>query len=187
MRKLQQAVNNAVVIITPPADPPRINVNRIYTISHQVSVIVSSTSGLSYTSNITVLGVKAPTTDVLSFSLSYPELREIYTKALRVSASTSWAIALHKAQFWGPLPQQALSTIALNVTTNKVMRQSAQDQGSANTRPRVGLSIPQVVWATTEAHSVVSAEVLYSSGNRPAVGTFVGVLQLTLSMRPEDA
>lgn len=185
MRKLQQAVNNAVVHVTPPPDPPRINATRVIPIVTSVDIVYGSAQAITRNANGTCVLSVAPGKEAsTTFKLKLRDLYTIYGSALNVTVPTTCELALHKISLWGPLPQQTQASVALGVNINTALRSMIQDQGAANARPRVGLSMPQVHWFNSGDADAISVEVYYGKANAPTAGMMLGVLHITCSMRP---
>lgn len=186
LRKLQQAVNGAVIPITPLSDPPRINATRIIPIVTSCDVLMANTAtALAKNGNGTsLLSLKIESGNLQKHSFTLTQLFSMYGTALNMTVPTSFQLALHKVSFWGPLPNQAQTSVALSINYGTIYRQMVQDQGTASNRPRVGVSLPQTHWVNSADTSVISFEVLYGSGAAPAPGNMLGVLHLSMSMRP---
>lgn len=187
MRKLQQAIDGAVVLSTPPSDPPRIHATRIIPIVTSVDVLgVSTARALTKNTNGTSLLSNQITnsTNVQKVYLTTSELFSIYGTALNMTIPESYQLALHKVSFWGPLPNQAQTSVAISLNYGESYKSMTQDQGTSSTRPRVGFSLPQVHWVSKGTDQVIVIEVLYGAGATPSPGSLIGVLHLSMSMRP---
>lgn len=199
MRRLQQAVNNQIAIVRPPADPPAVNMSRTFTVVVPLSIQFSTTAGTaklifsekSHTESILSLGyISASQKDTMVFQFFAADINVLYQLGLGNNVKTAdenREVALVKVSAWGPLPQTAVCSVRMNWNIGG-RSQIVLDHGSPMSRPRVGLSAPLKVymdetlepWKTTVCLQIQ----LTGCSGIPATNNLpIGAMHFTISGR----
>lgn len=203
LRHLSRAILGEPTKFRPPTDPPAVTRTYTHSTTMQIAVKIAETTGFDNNKSKDASGnsaffgcaVDSTTKALQTCFVSVDDLYElwcIYTRTTPLSVDEV-EISLIKVAMWGP-PAVPLAGTTIGLTVdNQAPFSSLQcsDTGTSLARARCGITLPFRSWnAITSLQKIIGVDpdhcftlAQLNGGSNPKVGTIVGSVQVTVSIR----
>lgn len=184
MRKLHHAINRNLTVSRLTADPPPVRISREINLVVQALLGTTKQVGAITYSSVgdTIIGSTGGPDSIMAWKLDYSALWGLATQTLGAN-SQDLRLAVNRVSVWGPLPQTAVASLCIHGDVDDA-HCSYVDNGNANSRPRVGFSVPFKHFVTGDSSSeVIAIEMRMGDKGKPGDSLLVGVLQVGITLK----